>query len=147
VVALTNAIDGPARELLMGTVKLVDAALAAAKEPAAESADLAPYTGRFAAVWGVTDIVDLGGRLRLVQPNQPDPTVAMAKLEVVDADTLEIADASGFASPGEHVRYTRADGRVTKVVVGGMAAVPIEEHVHAMEGLDRISLRGPHTAG
>jgi CubicO group peptidase (beta-lactamase class C family) len=150
VVALTNAIDGPARELVVGTVKLVDAALAAAEEPADEDAqpdaDLAAYTGRFGAIWGVTDIVDLGGRLRLVAPGQPDPTVAMEKLSVVDADTLEIAEAPGYASPGERVRYVRRDGRIVKVVVGGMAAVPIERHVEVMEGLDRITLGGPHAS-
>jgi D-alanyl-D-alanine carboxypeptidase len=147
VVALTNAIDGPARELVVGVIKLVDAALAAAKEPpdGTRDADLASYTGRFAAIWGVSDVVDLGGRLRLVAPNQPDPTVAMAKLEVVDADTLRIDDAAGFASPGEHVRYVRSGGRITRLVVGGMAAVPIEDHVAAVRGLDRISLGGTHT--
>ena len=146
VVVLTNAIDGPAKELAQGIVKVVDAALDAPDERE-DAADLASYTGRFAALWGVSDIADLGGRLRLVQPNQPDPTVAMGKLEVVDADTLQIADVTGFASPGEQVRYIRSDGRVARVVVGGMSAVPIEEHVDVMRGLDRIILGGPHALG
>lgn len=151
VVALTNAIDGPARELAQGVVKLVDTALDAAKDTSAGdsevAADLASFTGRFAELWGVTDVADLGGRLRLVQPNQPDPTVAMGKLEVVDADTLEIADVTGFASPGERVRYIRSDGRVARVVVGGMSAVPIEDHVDMLRGLDEITLGGPHALG
>lgn len=146
VVALTNAIDGPARELVAGVVKLVDAALAASKEPREAAPDLASYTGRFGAIWGVTDIVDLGGRLRLVAPNQPDPTVAMAKLDVVDADTLKIAEAPGLASPGERVRFVRSDGGIVKVVIGGMAAVPIERHAEVMQGLDRVTLGGPHAA-
>jgi CubicO group peptidase (beta-lactamase class C family) len=152
VVVLTNAIDGPARELAQGIVKLVDVALDAAKDPSSAgdvegAADRASYTGRFGALWGVTDVVDLGGRLRLVQPNQADPTVAMAKLDVVDADTLRIAEASGYSSPGEQIRYLRNDGLIAKVVVGGMAAVPIEEHVNVVRGLDRISLGGRHTSG
>ena len=151
VVVLTNAIDGPAVELALGIVKLVDAALGAAKEPAAgdaeAAADLASYTGRFAGLWGVTDVADLGGRLRALQPNQPDPTVAMGKLEVIDADTLRIAEDAGFAAPGETIRYTRSEGRVTRVVFGGMAAVPIEEHVQVLRGLDRITLGGPHAPG
>jgi CubicO group peptidase (beta-lactamase class C family) len=149
VVALTNAIDGPARELAQGIVTLVDAALGAAKEPSSDEieADLAPYTGRFAALWGVTDVVDLGGRLRLLDPNQPDPTGGMEKLEVVDADTLRVDEASGFSSPDEMVRYIRREGVVERVVFGGLSAVPIEEHVHVMSDLDRINLGGPHAAG
>jgi CubicO group peptidase (beta-lactamase class C family) len=148
VVVLTNAIDGPARGLAEGIVKIVDAALAAEKErPSPEGAppaDLASYTGRFAALWGVEDVVDLGGRLRLVEPEQADPTVQMAKLEVVDADTLRIAETAGFSAPGETIRYTRRNGRVTRVVIGGVAAVPIEAHVNVMRRLERIELGGPH---
>jgi CubicO group peptidase (beta-lactamase class C family) len=148
VVVLTNAIDGPAKELVQGIVKLVDAALGVEKEQSsaddAAATDLASYTGRFAAIWGVTDVADLGGRLRLLQPDQADPTVAMSTLDAVDADTLRIADTAGFASPGETIRYTRRDGRVARVVIGGLAAVPLEEHVNVMRGLERITLGGPH---
>jgi CubicO group peptidase (beta-lactamase class C family) len=148
VAVLTNAIDGPAKELAQGIVKLVDVALGAEKERASDDgaspADLASYTGRFAAIWGVTDIADLGGRLRLVQPSQADPTVAMTKLEVEDADTLRITETTGFFSPGETVRYVRRDGRVERVVIGGLAALPIAEHVNVMRSLDRITVGGPH---
>jgi CubicO group peptidase (beta-lactamase class C family) len=149
VVALTNAIDGPARELAVGIVKLVDCALDASKAPNDDEAggDLASYTGRFAALWGLTDVVDLGGRLWLAAPNQPDPTVAMEKLEIVDADTLRIAEAGGYSSPGETVRYTRSDGRVTSVLLGGTTVLPIEDHVRVLGSLDRIVLGGPHVLG
>jgi CubicO group peptidase (beta-lactamase class C family) len=151
VVALTNAIDGPARELAVGIVKLVDSALDSSKTPddteAAAAADLVSYTGHFAALWGLTDVVDLGGRLWLVAPNQPDPTVAMEKLEIVDADTLRIAEAGGYSSPGETVRYTRSDGRVTSVLLGGTSVIPIEDHVRVLCVLDRIVLGGPHVLG
>jgi CubicO group peptidase (beta-lactamase class C family) len=145
VVALTNAIDGTALELALGIVKLVDAALAGAKEPdrdSDEAVDLSSYTGRFGDLWGIVDVVDLGGRLRLVAPDQPDPTVMSEKLEVVDPDTLRITEAAGFASPGETVRYTRCDGAIEKVAFGGVTAVPLEDHVNAIRDLDRISL-GP----
>ena len=149
VVVLTNAIDGPALVLAKGVVRLVDTALEAARDGSAEPAhDLGSYTGCFAALWGVTDIVDLGGRLRLVDPNQPDPTEEMGTLEVVDADTLRIADDTGYGSPGELVRYVRGDdGAPARVVIGGVSAVPIEAHVDALRALDRISLGGPHAAG
>ena len=93
----------------------------------------------------MTDVVDLGGRLRLVEPDQADPTVQMTKLDIVDADTLRIDETSGFYAPGETVRYTRRDGVVERVVFAGMTALPIDEHVKTMRGLDRIALGGPHT--
>jgi CubicO group peptidase (beta-lactamase class C family) len=149
VVVLTNAIDGPARELAQGIVKLVDAALGAEKEQSngdgTAPVDLASYTGRFAALWGVEDVVDLGGRLRLVEPDQADPTAQMTTLEVVDADTLRIAETAGYSAPGETIRYTRRDGDVARVVIGGLAMLPIEEHVNVMRGVERITLGGPHT--
>jgi hypothetical protein len=142
VVVLTNAIDGTARGLAEGVVKLVDAALGAEADDA--PADLASYTGRFAGLWGVTDVVDLGGRLRLVEPNQPDPTVLMTTLEVVDADTLRIDETAGYYAPGETIRYTRRDGVVEKVVFAGLTALPVEEHLNVLRGLDRIALGGAH---
>lgn len=148
VVVLTNAIDGPARGLAEGVVKLVDAALEAEKERSSaddgDSADLGSYTGRFAGLWGVVDVADLGGRLRLVEPDQADPTVEMTTLEIVDADTLRIDETTGFYAPGETIRYTRREGVVERVVLAGMTALPIEEHLNVMRGLDRITLGGPH---
>jgi hypothetical protein len=149
VVVLTNAIDGPARELAQGVVKLVDAALGAEQEQSEDgrvSGDLGSYTGRFAGLWGVTDVVDLGGRLRLVEPDQADPTTQMTTLAVVDADTLRIDKTSGYYAPGETIRYVRRDGDVERVVFAGMTAVPIDEHLQAMRGLARIALGVPHTA-
>ena len=149
VVVLTNAIDGPALALTKGIVRLVDEALEAARGSSEQPiGDAASYTGRFAALWGVTDIVDLGGRLRLVDPNRPDPTEELGTLQVVDADTLRIEDDTGYAAPGEQVRYLRSDdGTTSSVVIGGVTAVPIDTHVDALRGLDRISLGGPHAAG
>ncbi len=71
----------------------------------------------------------------------------MEKLEIVDADTLRIAEAPGYSSPGETVRYTRTDGRVTSVLLGGMTIVPAEEYERVLGGLDRIILAGPHALG
>jgi CubicO group peptidase (beta-lactamase class C family) len=75
---LTNAVDGPAEELASGILKILDKARemtpkrplksgltnSAAIEPPVQSLgeiDLASFTGRFAALWGVTDVIELGG--------------------------------------------------------------------------------------
>ncbi|WP_324273754.1 serine hydrolase domain-containing protein [Blastococcus brunescens] len=55
VSVLTNAIDGPAEDLAVGLMKLIDVALKPRAEVAAPPAGtppLATFTGRFASLWG-----------------------------------------------------------------------------------------------
>ncbi len=142
VVVLTSCTDGPALALAQGVVALIDAALESRgrrADPHAATADLAGWTGRFASLWGISDIVDLGGRLRVVTPDQPDPTVSMSSLEIQDADTLRICEAGGYSAPGELVRYQRDGGRITSIRLGGGTLVPLGEHTAALEGRNRIS--------
>jgi hypothetical protein len=100
---------------------------------------MSSFTGRFANLWGVVDVVELGGTLYGLTPNQPDPTTARTTFEVVDADTLLIADAGGYGSPGEKVHYTREDGRVTTVRIGGGSYWPIDGYAERVRAQQRIT--------
>ena len=126
VSVLTNAIDGPADVLARGLLALLDLALAA---PAAEpAADLERYTGRFANLWGVLDVVALGGRLVLLHPASPAPAEGYVELTVEGPDTLRQEAVAGFGSAGETVEYERdAEGRTVAIRAGGVTAWPIEE--------------------
>ena len=137
VSVLTNAIDGPADELCKTFYRLLD--FAAAKPRPEPAGDLSKYTGRFAALWGVSDIALLGGRLYRLHPTLPDPTEDAAELEVVDDDTLRIAGGSGFGSFGETIRYTfGADGSVTSIrAESASTMVPIER----FELPDRVTVQ------
>jgi hypothetical protein len=138
VAVLTNAVDGPALTLASGIIRLVD--LAAAGEGAAV-VDLAPYTGRFATQWGVFDVAALGGRLYALDPTLDDPIPTVQRLEVLDADTLRIADGPGYGSPGERFVYERVGGRVRSVRGGsGTLALPYDEFTAALARRDRIRL-------
>lgn len=121
---LTNAIDGPAQELAHGLVKLVDATLTPRAEVPAPPADAPPldeFSGRFAGLWGVLDVVELGGRLVLVRPTQPDPLHGMEELQVVDAGTLRVAAQPGFGAAGELMPLVRDDaGRVVALRLAGV---------------------------
>lgn len=149
---LTNAVDGPAEELAGGILKILDkaregtpkrslrsglvnsAAIAPPEEPETEI-DLAGFTGRFAALWGVTDVVLLGGKLLATTPVIPSPLVQPSHLEVVDTNTLRIMSGSPYGSVGEHFRYERdAEGRIVCVWMGGMKTWPIEDY-RAREGV------------
>ncbi len=130
VSVLTNAIDGPAQELAHGLVKLVDAALKPRAEVPPPPAGTSPasFTGRFAGLWGVLDVVELGGRLVLVRATLPDPLHGMEELEVVDVGTLRIAAQPGFGPAGELVHLERdADGAITALRLGGVTHRPLAE--------------------
>jgi len=133
VSVLTNAVDGPADVLARGLFALLDLALAGpagsappAGVPAA-GADPARFAGRFANLWGVTDVALLGGRLVLLHPGSPDPTEGHLELTVEGPDTLRMESVAGFGSPGETVDYQwGADGAAARVRTGGLSAWPVE---------------------
>ncbi|MFG1816444.1 serine hydrolase domain-containing protein [Kribbella sp. NPDC049174] len=122
VSVLTNAIDGPAAQFAEAALKLID--LAASKDRG--SAD-ARFTGRYANLWGVTDIALLGGRLYALDPTAADPAAEPTPLEP-DGDYLRVAGGSGYGSYGESYRFTfDADGRVETVRgSSGLLAHPID---------------------
>jgi CubicO group peptidase (beta-lactamase class C family) len=128
VSVLTNAVDGPADALARGLLALLDLALAAPdadrRPPAAQ---LERFTGRFANLWGLTDVALLGGRLLLLHPSAPEPADEYAELTVDGQDTLRLETVDGFGSPGETVEYEwAADGTVGRVRAGGMSSWPLE---------------------
>ena len=151
VSVFTNAIDGPAAALARGVVRLVDLAARAEAELRDQRArGLTPSTadpeaafeGRFAGLWGVEDVVELGGRLLVVDPALPDPAEQVAWLTVVDDRTLQVERQQGYGSPGEHYRYEHDhDGTVRAVRgPGGTSSWPIEVFAAALAGRDRIDL-------
>jgi CubicO group peptidase (beta-lactamase class C family) len=141
---LTNAVDGPAEELAAGILKILDkaretsgklplssrltnSAALTTPDPRDREIDLASFTGRFAALWGVTDIVLLGGKLYATSPSMASPMLVPSELAVVDKDTLKIMGGSPYGSVGEFYRFERAeDGSIISVFTGGMKAWPIE---------------------
>lgn len=125
VSVLTNAIDGPAQALAEGVFKLLD--LAQSKDRPERSVDLSRFTGRYASLWGVTDIVELGGRLYVLDPTLGDPADKPPTLEV-DGDTLRVTEDFGGGSYGQRFQFSfDADGRVESVrSASGLRMQPID---------------------
>src|SRR5690606_8384986 len=113
---LTNAADGPAAVLCNGILRLIDRALDDDAKAKVESADaLKPFEGRFAALWGYTDVVNLGGRLYSMAPTLDNPAEVATGLEVVSDTELKVVDDGGFGGYGEKMRYIfNEDGSVEK---------------------------------
>lgn len=159
VSVLTNAIDGPADPLAAGIFRLIDLALDPPARAAGATAedysnpgdggadgtidagDLSTYTGRFAGLWGVSDIVELGGQLYLLNPAQANPTEAYQHLRRLDGETLQIQSTAGFGPVGELVHYERDDdGTVLSLSLAGGRAWPVEEFLARRSTLARGSL-------
>lgn len=145
---LTNAIDGPAQMYVATVFRLIDLALgAAASETPAVAPDVASrFTGRFANLWGVSDVVDLGGRLHLLDPTVGDPTADPIRLNVADElTTLRITDSPGYAAPGEELVYTRDDDGAVREVrgAGGVTMYPHDAFVAALARTDRARVGDP----
>lgn len=146
VCVFTNAIDGPAMGMATVGVKLVDLARASTPDSAGETGtDLVSFCGRFASLWGVYDIAALGGRLYQLSPMLVDPTLSPTRLDVVDADTLRIADTSGYGSRGEVLTFDRRpDGSIRSVRGGsGSSAYPVDDFRAAVAHRDRVTLGDP----
>ncbi len=142
VSVLTNAIDGPALGMATAAIRLIDLAAGA---PAGGGADLSRFEGRFATLWGVFDVVALGGRLFQISPTEPDPAVAPTRLEVVDESTLRIAETNGYGSMGERLVYDRADdGTIRAVRSGsGILAAPLDRYRAAAGRTRRVTSAHP----
>ena len=135
VSSLTNSVDGIADQIATGVIHLINLALAAADDVAASAAGGEPVppvpddapVGRFANLWGVADVVDLGGILHSINPRYARPDEQAQRLVVVGG-RLVPEPVAGFTTVGEPVQVERdADGAVTAVRVGAMTSWPIDE--------------------
>lgn len=142
VSVLTNAIDGPAEALANALFRFAD--LAADRDAPRSSGDPSRFTGRFANVWGVHDVADLGGRLLWLDPASDDPWTAPMDLVVEGEDRLRFCGGNGYGSHGESLEYVRTDGRVTAVRgSSGMTWHPIETVTSAAGRGEPVRLGAP----
>jgi CubicO group peptidase (beta-lactamase class C family) len=129
VSVLTNAIDGPADVLATGAVGILRLALAHLDREPVE----AEITGRFASMWSVADLVDLGGATVVLHPADPDPARSAEVLDV-DADgALRLPARASFGASGEPVSVERdAAGEVVSIRLSGMSMWPFDRYRYAL---------------
>ncbi|GAA0298791.1 serine hydrolase domain-containing protein [Kineococcus aurantiacus] len=130
VSVLTNCADGPAGEFALGAVKLVDLFAqrwSPVRAGVTPGVDLDAFCGRWASLWGVTDVVRAGGSLLVLDPDSGEPADAPKVLEVLDARTLRVVDDHGYGEVGETWRLgERPDGTPTLRASSGAVLVPLE---------------------
>lgn len=141
VSVLTNAIDGPAGALAAAVVRLVNLAQEGVEAgDARPAADPGSFGGRFANLWGVFDLVDLGGRLYKIDPTMPNPAGEAHRMEIVDGETLRLVGGPGYGSVGETYTVERDGIGVVVSVRGGsgMESRPLDEVRARFARLDRV---------
>jgi hypothetical protein len=100
----------------------------------APSRRIRDWTGRWWTLWGAMDLVPLGERVVVANPNFIDPFTAATEIEVTGRDVGRISLASGYASHGEAVRRTRNKaGTVTDVWLAGAELKPEKNVAAEME--------------
>ncbi|HEY8717304.1 serine hydrolase domain-containing protein [Pengzhenrongella sp.] len=139
VSVLTNAIDGPAGALAATIVRFVN--LATEVPAPHDVAGLDRFTGRFANLWGLLDVVRLGGRLYAFDPAAGDPTDHPVHLTVEDDSTLRIGGGTGYGSFGEAFEYTWApDGSVASLRADSAQSVfPVDAYRAAQASGDVVT--------
>jgi len=125
VSVLTSAIDGPAQQLAVAFLKLLD--LAESKDRPADGTDLHRFTGRFASLWGVVDIALLGGRLYALDPCLADPSAEAVPLEPAGESALRSMGGTGYGAYGECYEYEFDGDRLLSLrAPGGLSLSPFE---------------------
>lgn len=128
---LMNANDGPAEKLCNAILTLIDLALNAkheAKTKRRKAKTLARFEGRFATLWGVTDVVNLGGRLYVLNPTLESPAAEAAEMKLISDTELKTVGDKGFGGYGEVMRYTFDENDDVLQIRGSSGAklVPID---------------------
>ncbi len=118
VVALTNAIDGPADRLVTGVYHIISYFQ---EHDAGEGSrdHLMPWEGIYEDLWGTTAIAAMLDHLVAANPDEWEPFANSDKLEYVEDGTFRINAAQSFGSEGELVHFHRKDGQVKTMIYGG----------------------------
>lgn len=128
VIAFTNADDGDPPQYLEKTFDWVAPAIARATAPPAPVPDPAwqRYVGRYRNPFGDLQVLVNDGRLTIIYPLLPDPTLAPGRLVPAGEHTLRVETTNGYGIPGELVVFeVDASGRVTRVRLGESWADPV----------------------
>lgn len=118
---LSNSLDGAAPFWMDGAMQI----LRVFKSRGAPDRRVRDWTGRWWTIWGATELVPLGNRVLLANPQFNNPFMDCGEIDVTGRDTGKLAWAAGYASHGEPVRRVRnARGKVSDIWIAGAHVRP-----------------------
>ncbi|GLR83318.1 serine hydrolase domain-containing protein [Bradyrhizobium iriomotense] len=128
ITMLSNCIDGAAPIWMDGAMQILRA-FQSRGTPDRRSRN---WTGRWWTIWGAVDLVPMGNRVVVANPQFNNPFMDAAEIEVTGRDAGNFASAAGYASHGEPVRRIRDKrGKVRDIWLAGINVKP--ENVIARE--------------
>jgi CubicO group peptidase (beta-lactamase class C family) len=132
IAVLTNAVDGPARELFVGISNLVCLALDHPDRFDGEViGELDAVSGFYRSLWGIDCFGRIGGNLAGFNPSLDDPAGELDVLERVGPRAYRVPIRNQVSPIGEMVRFIPdEDGRITKVLFPGGSSVRWEIPTH-----------------
>lgn len=131
VTALTNAIDGPAADIVQGIFHIVEYF----RKHAPDDDSLRHLEGRYMNLFSRQGFVAAGKGLVAVDPAAWKPFASEVDLLEPDGDNaFRIVETSSFGSEGEKVQFTVKDGRVTQVTYAGSTLLPAKEWLRQAAG-------------
>ncbi|MHA1398534.1 MAG: hypothetical protein ACTSX6_00960, partial [Candidatus Heimdallarchaeaceae archaeon] len=109
LVVLTNAIDGPARTLIMGILAILNHLKKHKKEfeikKDEELLDLKDVIGFYASEWSTVLFSQIGNRLVSLNPHLDDPIESFQIFKHKEAKKFIAPKTLPFASPGESIEF------------------------------------------
>ncbi|MDZ7744590.1 MAG: serine hydrolase domain-containing protein [Candidatus Saccharibacteria bacterium] len=139
VVVLTNCIGGPAENTAKGIYGIFDYFndnMTSSKP----KHDLAKFEGRFAGLWGVSEMVAVGDKLVSIHPGAWQPFSSLEELEYVDGKTLRVTNASSFSSEDELVVFNFDNNKIKSVNHTGSTLWPEEVWKKKQQSRKRVEL-------
>lgn len=112
IVVLTNAIDGPARDVFEGVAALARRALAGEFEDDETTLDHAAadgIAGIYRKRWSVEQVARVGDRLVVLSPLLSNPSPSLQVLDHVEGLRFAYPDTLPTGSPGEQVWFEPSD--------------------------------------
>ena len=118
---LSNSIDGAAPLWMDGAMQI----LRVFKTRGAPDRRLRDWTGRWWTMWGAADLVPMGNRVLIANPQFNNPFMDAAEIEVTGRDAGKLFWAAGYSSHGEPVRRVRDKrGKVSDIWIAGANVKP-----------------------
>jgi CubicO group peptidase (beta-lactamase class C family) len=130
VVVLTNADDGDPLLYVEKAFQWVAPSISKAVAPPAKATESDPawqaYVGKYRNAWGDSQVLVLDGKLAMIGPALPDPTLAVNTLVPVGDHTFRAETEDGYSIHGELVVFEMDDeGQVHRVKAGQNFAYPV----------------------
>ena len=101
---------------------------------------LSKFQGRFANLWGPTDIIFCGNKLIKIWPDCWNPFGGACDLKYIDENTLQIDTNNSYGNIDEKMKFEFKDGKVKAIYRSGELIMPIDEWKKKRKSMSIVAL-------